>query len=691
MMHMATGFTFKGMLFSLFILSISISAQEEHTRDLCNEMTNKKAFQLFMKGTDKKKYEKPERIKFLMEAIEIEPEFADAQFTIAHEVMVRCMLEEKPYVPARPFYMAAIKYCPQISSEAYYYIAHSYYDEFQNDSAIRYFNLFLNFKDEDAGKFPRDYEQWRTNAKLMRKECIQDKQLKYKVPFDPKVVTGVSTERDEYLSYITPDDKYCMYVRMMPRKDLKVYSSDKETEKFMLSKRDPKTGQFDKGDLMYYPFNETDDNQGGCSISIDNKHLYFAMMKNEGGMQPNVDLYVCHGQTDKFNDEWSGISKLPPPVNDPKYWDSQPSIAADGVTLYFASDRPGGYGGIDIYVTKFNQTTKQWSVPENLGPNINTPKNEKTPFIHSDSETLYFSSNGLFGFGGYDIYYVRKDINGKWDLPVNIGSPINAEGEDACFFVSKDAQTAYFSSFDEGRIKGKGMGRYDLFSFPLYKDARPQNVDFYHGKAVDPTGQPIVGAVVEQYNLETKEKKNLVVDSITGNFMGVVSKDKFENFVLTVKKPVKEGKDSILFNTTLVDAKKLASSPTTSSTPITITVTKAEQGKNFIIDNLHYKTNSAEITSESKAVLDAFAVYLLDHESMHVEIQGYTDNVGNPKDNEALSRDRAYSVKQYLEEQKVPGKRVSAQGFGPNKPIADNKTEVGRAQNRRTEFVILED
>jgi outer membrane protein OmpA-like peptidoglycan-associated protein len=687
MMGMATGFTFRGVLFSLFILFISfkISAQEEHTRDLCNDMTNKKAFNLFMKGTDKKKYEKPERIKFLMEAIEIEPEFADAQFAIAHEVMVRCMLEEKPYVPARPFYMAAIKYCPQISSEAYYYVAHSYYDEFQNDSAIRYFNLFLNFKDEDAGKFPRDYEQWRTNAKLMKKECVQDKQMKYKVPFDPKVVTGVSSERDEYLSYISPDDKYCMYIRMMPRKDLKVYSSDKETEKFMLSKRDPKTKQFSNGELMYYPFNETDDNQGGCTITIDNKHLYFAMMKNEGGMQPNVDLYVCHAQTDVFNEEWSTISKLPPPVNDPKYWDSQPSIASDGVTLYFASDRPGGYGGIDLYVTKKDPKTGQWSVPENLGPGINTPKNEKTPFIHSDSETLYFSSNGQYGFGGYDIFYVRKDINGRWDLPVNIGSPINAEGEDACFFVSKDAQTAYFSSFDEGRIKGKGVGRYDLFSFPLYKEARPQAQGFFYGKAKDDKGEPVVGAVVEIHNTVTNTKTNAVVDSTTGNFMAVINMEKFENFTITVKK------DSIAFNTTLVDAKKMAAMPTTTAAPLTITVTKAEKGKNFIIDNLHYKTNSAEITSESKAVLDAFAIYLLDNPNMHVEIQGHTDNTGNPKDNEALSRDRAYSVKQYLEEQKVPGKRVSAQGFGPNKPIADNKTEVGRAQNRRTEFVILED
>lgn len=684
---MATSLYLRKLLPSFLLIFCFISktsAQDEHTRDVCNEMTNKKAMLLFMKGTDKKKYEKPDRIKFLMEAIDIEPEFADAQFALAHEIMVRCMLENKPYTPTVPFYMAAIKYCPQIHSEAYYFIGTAFYEEFKNDSAIRYFELFLNFKDEDAFKFAKDYDQQRINAKGMRYECVKDKQLKKVVPFDPKVVTGVSSERDEYLSYITPDDKYCLFVRRQPKKQLKVYSTDAETEVFMFSKRDA-TGVFNKGDLMYYPFNESEDNQGGCTISINNKDLYFAMMKNEGGMQPNVDLYYCNAKTDVFNEEWGEISKLPPPVNDPKYWDSQPSLASDGVTLYFASDRPGGYGGIDIYVTRKDKKTGQWSVPENLGPSVNTNKNEKTPFIHSDSETLYFSSNGHYGFGEYDIFYTKKDIKGKWDDAVNIGSPINSPKEDACFFVSRDAKTAYFSSFDEGKVKGKGIGRYDLYSFPLYKEARPQNVDFFHGKAVTAAGEPIVNAIVEKYNLETQEKTNLVVDSMTGNFMGVINKEKFENFTITIKK------DSMAFNTTFVDAKKMAAMPTTTLAPLIISAEKAEQGKSFVIENLHYKTNSAEITDESKAVLIAFSAYLLDNPNMHVEIQGHTDNVGNPKDNEALSSNRAYSVKSFLEEHKVPGKRITAQGFGPNKPIADNKTEAGRAKNRRTEFLILED
>ena len=668
----------------IFCFINKTSAQEEHVKDLCAEMTNKKAVLLFMKGTDKKKYQKPERVKFLMEAIDIEPEFGDANFALAHEIMVRCMLEEKPYAPCVSFYKMAIRTCPQIHCEPYYYIGTSFYEQFLNDSAIRYFDLFLKFKDEDESKFPKDYDQMRINAKGMRRDCMKDKLLKIAVPFSPKVVRGISTERDEYLAYITPDNKFSMFVRKQPKKELKAYQTDKDVEVFMLSKRD-NTGAFDKGELMYYPFNETEDNQGGCTISIDNKHLYFAMMKNEGGAQPNVDIYVCHAKGEIFNEEWGEISKLPPPVNDPKYWDSQPTMAADGVTMYFASDRPGGVGGIDLYVTKLNLKTNQWSVPENLGRGINTVKNEKTPFIHSDSETLYFSSDGQYGFGGYDIFYVRKDTKGKWDDPVNIGGPINSVGEDACFFVSKDTKTGYFSSFDEGKVKGLGVGRYDLFSFDLYKEARPQTIEFVNGQAKDEKGEPLSGATVEKHNLETNEKTNVVTDSSTGKFMLVINTEKKENFTLTVKK------DSVVFNSTLVDIKAIVTAKIANMPTINIAVTKAEKGKSFVIDNLHYKTNSAEITSESKAVLSAFADYLLDNPALNIEIQGHTDNVGNPKDNEALSSNRAYSVKQFLEEKKVPGKRILAKGFGPNKPIADNKTEGGKAKNRRTEFLIIED
>ncbi len=670
----------------LFILLSSFSnfvlAQDDETPSkLCNEGIDKKALKLYEKALDKKKYKKPERIEMLVKCLEIEPDFAEANLYMAQEMIVRAKLENLSFKPLLPYYYKAIAGCPQIHSSPYYYIGYIYYEELKNDSAIKYLKKFNDFKDDDIKKFDKDYEAEIYQSKMMVKSAKKENALKKGVPFDPKVVKGVSTERDEYLAYISPDDKNCFYVRRLPVKDLnKVYTADKEKEVFMISKRD-KTGVFTSGEAMVSPFNETEDNQGGCSISIDNKHLYFAMQRQEGGLQPNCDIYV----TDFTDDSWGEIRKLSATVNDTKYWDSQPTIASDGITLYFASDRPGGFGGIDLYVTKKNPKTGLWSVPQNLGKNINTKGDEKTPFIHSDSETLYFSSTGQFGFGGYDIFFVRKNEKGEWDEPQNIGAPINGSTDDTGFFVSSDTKTGYFFSFNEGKVSGRGIGRYDLFNFDLYAEARPQAVAFVEGDIKDNNGNAVTGAIVEIKNTVTKEITYANVDSLSGKYMAAINIKKKADILITVKK------DSVAFNSKIVSTKELKEmSFNALLKEIKLEVIKAEVGKPFIIDNIYYNTNSAELTKESRIVIEAFSNYLKENPDIKIEIQGHTDNVGKPKDNEALSSNRSNSIKFMLEELGVNGKRIVAKGYGDSKPVASNTSEEGRAKNRRTEFMIIE-
>ncbi|MCW3077036.1 MAG: hypothetical protein JWO32_1645, partial [Bacteroidetes bacterium] len=600
----------KTILFYIIIFSSFLfkAQEDEDSKKLCNEDLNKKAIQLYEKGCDKKKYKKPERLEFLNKALELEPDFAEANLKMGFEIIVRQKLGEQPFTPAVPYFLKAIRSCPQIHSEPYYYIGFDYYEQLKNDSAVKYLEKFIAFKDEEGSKFAKDYNEEIYQAKMMIKSAKKENSLKKGVPFDPKVVKGVSTERDEYLAYISPDDKKCFFVRRLPIKNLnKVYESDKEKEVFMVALRD-KTGMFNSGEPMPFPFNETEDNQGGCSISIDNKHLYFAMQRQEGGAQPNCDIYV----TDNVDDSWGEMRKLSAVVNHPVYWDSQPSIAADGLTLYFASDRPGGYGGIDLYVTKKDPKSGIWSVPQNLGPKINTRGDEKTPFIHSDSETLYFSSTGQFGFGGYDIFLVRKNDKGEWMEPENIGSPINGGTDDTGFFVSSDTKSGYFFSYDEGKVRGKGVGRYDLYSFDLYPEARPQEMVFTKGSIKDKEGNPVTGAIVEIKNTVTKEKTNAVVDSITGNWMAAISLKKKDNLIITVKK------DSVAFNSVIVDMKKASfNSP---PAEIKLNVAKADPGKSFVINNIYYNTNSADVKEESTLILQSFAEYLIENPNLKIEI-----------------------------------------------------------------------
>ena len=676
------------LILSFFLLySISFFAQdeEEGSSKFCVEIDNKKALNLYEKATDKKKYKKPERLAFIRECLAEEPDFAEANLFMAREIIVHCRLENKPYAPAVPYLKKAIAICPQIHSEPYYYIGFSYYEEAKNDSAVKYLQQFIKFRDEDGLKFSKEYETQMYNSKEMVKFAKKETELKKKiVPFDPKVVAGISTKADEYLAYITPDDKMCFFTRKVPLKSMNtVKALDGEKEVFMVAARD-KTGLFNAGIQMSPPFNTTDDNQGGCTISIDNKVLYFAMSRFEGGNQPNCDIYMSKNEGDDY---WSDISKISANVNHPVYWDSQPTLSADGNSLYFASDRPGGYGGIDIYVTKKDPKTGVWGVPQNAGPKINTRGDEKTPFIHSDSETLYFSSGpnrqgdgGHFGFGGMDIFFIRKNDKNEWLEAENIGYPINTEADDVGFLVSTDSKTGYFFSYNEGKMQGKGLGKYDLYSFDLYKEARPQETTFMNIEMKDKSGNKIEGATVEVTNTVTKEKTLAVVDSAKGTAMVAINLKKKDDVLITVKK------DDYAFSSKVVSIKEATFEK--QPTPVKIEINEAAAGSSFVLNNLYYNTNSADLKKESFVVLESFAEYLTENPSITIEIQGHTDNVGAAKANEALSANRAYTVKAYLEEKGVDGKRITAKGFGPNKPIAENTSEDGRAKNRRTEFLI---
>lgn len=670
------------LIFSFICLSFSIYSQEEgeenSKKEFCNEIDNKEALKLYAKGIDKKKVTKPERLAFLKKCLALEPDFAEANFAMANEIVVHCKLENKSFQPAVPYFYKAIGSCPQIHSEPYYYIGFNYYEEMKNDSAIKYLEKFIKFKDDNEKKFAKDYEGEIYQAKEMIKSVKKESELSKKiVPFEPKVVRGISTQKDEYLAFISPDDKICFYTRKLPAQSKnQVYASDREVETFMHSERD-KTGLFNSGEPMPWPFNETGDNQGGCTITIDNKHLYFAMMKQEGGNQPNCDIYVC----ENVDDEWKAIKKISPNVNHPIYWDSQPTVSADGNTLFFASDRPGGYGNTDIYYTLRDPKTGEWSVPKNAGPKINTAGSEKTPFIHSDDETLYFSSDGHFGFGKSDIFYIRKNEKKEWLEAQNIGYPINTDADDTGFFVSTDSKTGYFFSYDEGKMKGKGVGRYDLFSFDLYLEARPQETTFLRGEVLDNTGGKVKGGTVEVTNTVTKEKTLAVVDDFSGSYVVAVNLKKKDDLLVTVKK------NDFAFSSKVVSIK--GTSFSNPPKPVNMEVSPANQGNSFVLNNLYYSTNSADLKSESFIVLDAFAEYLKENPTIKIEVQGHTDNVGSSTANEALSANRAFTVKAYLEEKRIDGKRISAKGYGPNKPIAENTTEDGKAKNRRTEFLII--
>jgi outer membrane protein OmpA-like peptidoglycan-associated protein len=645
---------------------------------------DKEAIKNYENGIDKKKYKKEERLAFLEKALEIEPEYPAANFAYAQEKIVTIKLRGGTYDPIIPYMQKVVEKCPKLHSDPYYYLGFAYYEKENYPETIKYLEQFVNFNDDDDTKFAKDYDEKLAQSKELIKYSKIYKNIadlrNNPVPFDPNPINDVCTEQDEYLPIISPDNNLILFTRRLPftsKNQTPGMSSDKLIEVFSVSKRISEN-KFEVGGPMPTPPFNKNENEGGATISIDNKHLFYTICKDEGGAQMNCDVYY----SDLVDGKWTEVQKVEG-VNDKVDWDSQPSIAADGKSLYFGSDRKGGYGGIDIYKSVRDETGK-WSPPENLGPTINTSGNDKTPFIHSDSETLYFSSDGQPGFGGYDIFYSKKDDDGKWREPKNIGYPINTEADDLGFFAGLDGKYGYFASNKREKVKGRSKGGWDIYSFELYKEARPEEVRFVKGTLKTETGEALTGAKVEIKSSESKKETDVVVDTSTGEYAAIVNIRKKEDFILTVKK------DGYAFNSQVVSVKNDTMSAM-KPVKIDFEVKPIEVGKNYILNNIYYATNSAELKKESMIVIEEFVQFLKDNPTIKIEIHGFTDNVGSDESNIQLSNERAFTVYDKLQSRGIDKSRLAEyKGFGKANPIASNDTEAGRAKNRRTEFVIIE-
>lgn len=368
----------------------------------CPPTQNKKAAAYFRDAQSlyqsKRDFEKARAL--VQKAIDEDPEYAEAYLLSGFLAQ-----KKRDYKTMSEMMRKAIELCETVDPEAYYQLGRLEYDMKKYKEAEKHLNRFLEF-DKINEEHGAKAENLLVRAKLYANP----------VPFDPKPVPGISTADPEYLAIISPDNEYVFFTRRFDQAQKGLITST-SVEKFMQAKRT--NGVFDKGIPMDYPFNQKAiGNEGGATITIDNKHLFFTV--NRDG---NFDIYY----SDWNVTYWDDITNMGPNVNDPKQWDSQPSVSADGNTLYFASARDS-MTGIDIYVTRRDAKGK-WSQAQKLPSPINTNGNDKSPFIHQDGKTLYFSSDSLPGLGGYDIYMSRQDAKGSWSDPVNLGYPINTEAD----------------------------------------------------------------------------------------------------------------------------------------------------------------------------------------------------------------------------------------------------------------------
>lgn len=465
---------------------------------------------------------------------------------------------------------------------------------------------------------------------------------------------AVNSPESEYFPSMPIDGKLLVFTRRLNNFNEDFFAAEKSGTTWDKSVRLP--GQIN-----------TPQNEGAQNISQDGNWLVFTGCNRPDG-QGSCDIYISY----KTPEGWSPAFNLGGRVNSDQ-WESQPSLSPDKRDLYFASRRHGGLGGSDIYVSHLLPSGK-WSEPENLGPGINTPGDESTPFIHADNQTLFFASNGLTGYGGEDLFVVRRGTDGTWGKPENLGYPINTIDHEGSLFIAADAKSAYYAS-DRGDSKG-GL---DIYSFELREDVRPAKTLWVKGKVYDNKTSSGLPSSVELIDLASKQTISKVQTDETGNYLIPLPVGKDYAFNVARK--------GYLFYSDNYSLKN-KSADSTYQKDIPLQPIEVEAG--IVLRNLFFETARYDIQPESEVELDKVVEFLKENSTVKIQLEGHTDNVGAAADNQKLSSARAYSVVNYLVRKGIKGTRLVAKGFGATKPVADNKTEEGRAQNRRTELRILE-
>lgn len=644
------------------LLTIQTSTPLLSQQSDCQKIENKKANKVYEKAIDAYKIAKySETIKLLHEVISIEPAFTDAYFVMGLIYIKDSRMNLKA---ATENFLKVIEICPNYDIYAYYHLGRICFGAEEWEKTEKYLKEFL--KDVEKIKSDDDYnkadEMYKTAQTYM-------KLIKNPVPFNPTKVAGISSQADEYLPIISPDGEMALYTRRdeLVQSKLSWQTEKVFKERFTFSILN--NGSFDNGNPMPIPFNQKD-NEGGATITIDNKFLVYTICDYvNSGSYLNCDL--CYSRLEEGY--WTDIENLGKKVNQSDTWESQPSINSEGNCIYFVSDRKGGYGGYDIYVTK-KDDKGEWGSPENLGPTINTKGNEKTPFIHTDSQTLYYASDGLPGLGGYDIFFSKIKENNKWSKPINIGYPINSKDDDAGLFVSTDGRFGYFAS---NKLNGKGG--WDLYSFPLYEEAKPEKILFVKGELKDENTRAPVQGKIEMTNVITRKIIEIPVDTLTGKYVAVLPF--INDYVMTIKK---QGY--------AYESKYIAKADTVFDKPaiVNIEVKPVEVGQTYKLNDIYFKFNAYDLTLESMTVIDGFVEFLNENKDIKIEIQGHTDDIGDGNFNQKLSENRAESVYDYIILKGIQSSRLLFKGYGESKPITSNQTEEGRAKNRRTVFVITD-
>ncbi|MGZ5302802.1 MAG: OmpA family protein [Bacteroidia bacterium] len=545
---------------------------------------------------------------------------------------------------------------------AYYNLANVYATTGKMKEAIANFTKLQSLDD-----VPAKYKE--LAAKRINEIAFAAKLMETPVPYDPKnLEANINSTFDDYFPTFTVDGETMYFTRRKVLDSFQIQGQSgflhRYNEDLFISR---KIGaNWEKAKEIPGVINTTD-NEGAMTISPDGSYMIFTGCEREDGLG-SCDLYISFF----IDGQWTKPANMQEPINT-RNKETQPSISYDGRTIYFASNRPGTLGALDIWMSTRDDKWN-FSKPVNLGPLVNTKDDDQSPFIHADNQTMYFCSRGHLGMGRNDIFVARKNSAGNWDSVQNIGYPINTVQDEPGLIVDRQGEYAYISSSNKNSIGGL-----DLFFFKLPKAVQPKPVTYLKGKVYDAYTKKTLVSAFELVDLENGNTTNKSGTGKDGQFLVTLPGGK--NYMLNVSAK------GYLFhsqNLPLKDYNK------TAPYEQDIALYPIKAGENITLNNIFFPTNSFALEDKSKNELNKLVSFLKENSTVRLEISGHTDNMGKPESNKTLSQNRAKAVYDYLIKDGIAADRLVWKGYGETQPVAKNDSETGRAKNRRTEVKVIE-
>lgn len=477
--------------------------------------------------------------------------------------------------------------------------------------------------------------------------------------------TKINSDAPDYAPFMHPSDSILIFTSRRNEEIVIDDIHEQRNEDLFFSQRDFINGTWSYSEKFSDKIN-SEYNEGSSCLSPDGKTFIFTRCDAPDGMG-SCDIYMAQF----VGGDWTNVRNLGSHVNSAE-WDSHPNFSPDGKMLFFTSNRSGGFGLSDIYVC-YRQEDGSFSRAQNLGPTINTVEDEVTPFYHQVNSTLYFSSTGhLRNMGGYDIFKSRW-LSDHWEAPKNVGPLVNTSGNEYYFSIDGKGTRLFYAKSKEGSADEQYRLDFDLYSFPMPMEARPDAIVTLRGHLIDSvSGYPITGVVL----VIDKETGIEVAPKMINRFgyfeFDLINNKQYEIYVqgenfLTIKEEV------------LMD----------NDTTFSLFANSFQTGKPLVFESLEFQEDSYDLDATIQPKLDYIVEFLKRYPMFRIEIAGHTDSDGEAKYNLELSRKRSLQIRRYiLERGDLAEDRVIAAGYGESRPLVPNDTEEHKKMNRRVEFEV---